>query len=199
MTSAMLSRRSKSVPPTWTPDVLRMSLAPVGCARRVRGQAQHGKVRRAAADIDHQRQRFLVERALEMERGRDRLELEFDMRKPLRPRGGLELILARAVGRVVAVDEEDRAPEHDMVRHWPPCCPSSRSRRWRRKRPISPWNVMRSRPTCVVSFIRLVPRIDFSARMKRPSAPSMYSMTAARPKWTLPSSRLKNSAEGIVT
>ena len=52
-----------------------------------------------------------------MKRGRDRLELELDVAKTLGARGGLELPLGGAVGGVVTIDEEDRAPQHDLVRH----------------------------------------------------------------------------------
>ena len=115
MTWAMLSSRSKSVPPIWTPRLARMS-ALRSVARGALGRdADDREVRGAAADVDDQRQLFARHRALVVERCRDRLELEVDVLEALRARGLFELALRRGVGFGIVVDELHRAAEHDVV------------------------------------------------------------------------------------
>ena len=56
-----------------------------------------------------------LDRALVVERRRDRLELELDVAKARGARAGRKRALRFAVALVVVVVEADRAPEHDGV------------------------------------------------------------------------------------
>ena len=185
----MLSWRSKSVPPTMharrpreyrrtgPKDRLRSgdsrstekSDVPPRCQRRARAPRCSGSARncRAAAH---------------------RLELELDMAKTFRPCGSGELVLRRPVGLRVMVRRRRPDAQHHVLRHAAILCPPAGSARGVTpgNRPMSPSNVMRSRPTCPSSlFIRLVPRMDLRrAHEAAFGTVHIFMQSAERPKWT---------------
>ena len=77
---------------------------PVSPAPPFRRHPHQRKVRGASAEVDDQPQLLDVYLPLVVERRRDRLELEGDVDKALRPNRPLELVLRRAVGRGVVVE-----------------------------------------------------------------------------------------------
>ncbi len=96
-------------------------LAAVRPAPRLRRNAHDREVRRAAADIGDQRDLLALHRLLVVHGSRDRFELELDVVKTLLARRLLQLVLRRAVRRLVLVDEMHRASEHDMLHIGPMC------------------------------------------------------------------------------
>ena len=78
-------------------------------------EADDREVGGAAADIDDQHQRFARDRAFVVERGRDRLELEFHVAKARGARARGQRFLGRAVLMHVVVDEANRPPQDDIL------------------------------------------------------------------------------------
>ena len=99
----------------WMPSLARMSSV-TRCAIAPAGpETDHREVGGAAADVDDEHRLFARDRALVVERRRDRLELEFDVPKARGARARGERVLRGAVLLRVVVDEADRPSQHDGV------------------------------------------------------------------------------------
>ena len=140
------------------------------------------KVRGAAAHVDNQRQ-FLARHALLVVECRgDRLELEGDVPKTLRAGRLLQLSLGRGVRVGIVVDELHRPPQHDGVDACPPTWLSSRFFRWPMNMPMMSVKATERDLRRVFSWTSELPSTLFSARISRPSTPSVYWPMALRPR-----------------
>ena len=83
--------------------------------RALRGNADNGEIRRAAADIHDEHQLLTRHAAFVFERRRDGLELEADMFETQRAHSGFEIILRAAVSLCIAFNELDRAAKHNRI------------------------------------------------------------------------------------
>lgn len=99
----------------WMPALARMSSRRSVLLRQLGRHAHDGEIRRTAAKVDDHRKLFPRHRALVVERGGNRFELEGDGGKARGAGDRLQLPLGAAVGRLVVIDEPDRPAKHHRV------------------------------------------------------------------------------------
>ena len=167
------SCRSKSVPPTWTPPVARMS------AERSAARARSGETRTIEkSEVPPPRSTMSAELLardllLVVERRGDRLVLEGDVAEALRADRALELLLRLAVGDRIVVDEVHGAADDDDVRARRRASASARRFSSPTKVPTISRKGMMLRLMRTASPISELPRMLLSERIIRPSTPPM--------------------------